>query len=121
MEVEALKDEIKLIDLKQEQMAIERKKLVRDLFYKEFVEVEWDVAEKYFIENLDSTISWSAGPTVKDDSEFYRSTSLCIHENEDGSKEMWLGGYRNKDCFPRGKSFFVERRYANEISNVQED
>jgi hypothetical protein len=119
---EIIKKEMEVNKAKRNLLMEEYHALNRELFNKEFVEVQWNDAEKYFIGKLNPDDNWVDGPVAckfidfPDGRMHIIKTNVSIEKWSDDYFEMWLGGFYSKDGFPRGESFYVERRYGDEIN-----
>lgn len=120
--------DIKINKANIEKLALELENLVVEKFYSEFEEVEWDAAEKWFCENesIFESLSFNSKDiptqcsvwTYFDRKHVSDRRRISIHKNEDGTNEMWIGGYKYCDNVPRDKSFFVNKKYAEQIKKA---
>jgi hypothetical protein len=105
--------DLEINENQQNTLRLEHDKLNEELFHAEFVRVAWEEAEELFKEILPVGGRWAEGPRVAT-SEHRQNEHAHIVE-EDGVKEMWISGYRNRDGVERGKPIYIEREYAEQV------
>lgn len=106
--------DIEINETQQKVLRMEHDKLHEELFHAEFVKVSWEEAEELFLEIIPADQRWPEGPRIAKN-QHCQSEHAHVVTNEDGDKEMWISGYKDRDGFRRGEALYIEREYAEQV------